>query len=148
MKTIKRAIATTFLALAAVFAGNATAQELKDGSKVTITNEGTGYKMDGGTAFTLIAQGKDKSGDAIYYISKKEKDGTEYLLADNKEGAKTGWDTKEKKEPTKWILHDNGGGWSIIHAASGENTVSHVEGQPVLERNQGAKHQKWVIKVQ
>jgi hypothetical protein len=151
MNKFKRAIATTFLALAAVFAGNATAQELKDGSKVTFTNEETGHKFNGGSAMTLVAQGKHKSGDGIYFITQLSPSGkTEYMIAENKEGVQIAWSAVQSSEATKWILHDNGGGWSIIHAASGENAVVRAKDATLdtLARNQGAKNQKWVIKVQ
>lgn len=149
---MKKAIAVTFLALAAVFAGNATAQELKDGSKVTFTNEETGHKFNGGSALTLVAQGKDKSGDGIYLITQLSPSGeTEYMTAvgGNKEGAQIGFSAAKSAEATKWILHDNGGGWSIIHAASGENAVIRAQDatSATLARNQGGKSQKWVIKV-
>ena len=72
------------------------------------------------------------------------------MLADNKEGAQVVFAVEKPEEATKWILFDNGGGWSIIHAASGEYALIRTEDAETttLSINMGAKVQKWVIKLQ
>lgn len=144
-KTIATVLTVT-LALTAMFAGSATAAEdFKDGAKVTIKHKGWN---PGSNNFTLKKVGKHSNGDGIYQVEGALKNWLEAHKDGSSVGTSVGFSSKGSKPVSKWIFHKNSGGWSIMHASNGANTVSFT-GKNLLElqRNQGNKHQVFEIKV-
>lgn len=141
---MNRTVATAILGLTVMFAASATAAEkFADGAKVKIAKFNT--RNQEAVPFIMKKQGEDKNGDGIYYLQQDDGDGT-YLYASS---TKVGTAVNYSKSPTKWILHKNSGGWSIMHAEDGANTVSlNKDGERELQRNQGAKNQVWQIEEQ
>jgi hypothetical protein len=142
MNKFKRAIVTAFLALAAVFAGNAKAEDLKEGVRYKFT-------LSGATLYAKLSELKDG-------VATVEIDAGQYLTAaSSEEGAAVKGGPKAKAN--KWKLIDNGGVWNFVHAENGANALSmggvspKGEGKPTgelkLRRNNaggaGNKDQLW-----
>lgn len=129
-----RTVATGILALTAMFAVDATAADFKDGvTAVTIQHKSAPDRE----IHMLVKRAKDKNGDGIFSIQ-KTKNSKQWLGVKNN---KVDWGAKA----TEWILHKNSTGWSIMLRSNGALAVSVVNGEAVLQRNQGAAHQVWQI---